>query len=290
MGSKMIRRLISGVTAVLLIATGLTLPTRAQRPVATVRLNMEKLTNPETREKLANLKEELERYVNDKEWTDNSYQYNIPVQIDILFERMQPTSHEDRWDARFILSNGSDYQASDKRWSFPYMIGKPFNWEGKFHPLTGMIDFYMYIMLGRELDKKKKLGGTIYYQKALEVVQQSKFSEFYQSGWKERQTLITKILSEDQIPLRELEYFFNQANRWFRVDNRKTASQYLRVIVMKLQEINPDKDELNRFYQLHHLDLARLMSVLGMRDELETLKRLNPANADTYQKFLDQIQ
>jgi hypothetical protein len=286
----MVRRVIARIISAFLLVTVLSSFSHAQRPIATVRLNMEKLTNPETRDKLANLKEELERYVNDKEWTDNSYQYNIPVQIDILFERMQPTSHEDRWDARFILSNGSDYQASDKRWSFPYMIGKPFYQEGKFHPLTGMIDFYMNIMLGRELDKKKKLGGTPYYQKALDVVQLAKFSEFYSSGWKERQTLITKILSEDQIPLRELEYFFNQANQWFRVDNRKTASQYLRVIVMKLEEINPDSDELNRFYQLHHLDLARLMSVLGMREELETLKRLNPANADTYQKFIDQIQ
>lgn len=286
----MLRKTILPVVLTIGLLACSLLPAYAQVPVATIRLNMEKLTSQETRDKLSSLKDELERYINDKDWTDNAYQYNIPVQIDILFERMQPTSYEDRWDARFILSNGSDYQASDKRWSFPYMQGKPFYQEGKFHPLTGMIDFYMYIMLGRELDKKKKLGGTPYYQKAQEVVQMSKFSEFFPYGWKERQTLIQQILDKDQIPLREIEYFFTQANQWLRLDNRKTAGQYLRVIVLRLKEINPDSKDLSRFYQLHHLDLARLMSVLKMRDSLEELKSLNPDNSSTYQKFLDQMK
>lgn len=278
------------LTFFLILSAGLRCtPAWAQRPVATVRLNTDKLTSQETKDKLINLKSELEQYVNDMDWTDNALQYNIPVQIDILFERMLPTSHEDRYDARFILSNGTDYQASDKRWSFTYMLGKPFYQEGKFHPLTGMIDFYMYIMLGRELDKKKKLGGTAYYQKANEILQLSKFSEFFQSGWKERQNHIERILSEDLLPLRELEYFFIQANQWFRLDNRKTSGQYLRVILLRLEKLKPGTEELNKFYQVHHLDLARLMSIMEMRDEIEELRKLDPDNSETYQRFLDQM-
>lgn len=263
-------------------------PAQSQNPVATVKLNTEKLAQ-ESREKVADLGSELGRYVNDYDWTDNSYNFNIPLQVDIFFELAQPTSFEDRYDARIVLSNGTDFQASDKRWTFAYMQGMQFAHTGQFNSLTSMLDFYIYVMLGQEYDKLKKLGGSDYYHKASEIVQLSKFSEFFQTGWRERQIYIEKILSDAQIPLRELEYFFVQASQWFKLDNRATAGQYLRVILIRLRGIDPENTGLQRFYQLHHLDLARLLSVLGMRSELEELAQLDPDDAATYKQFLEQI-
>jgi len=206
-----------------------------------------------------------------------------------MFERARATSFEDRYDAGFIISNGVDFQDSDKRWAFAYQAGETFSHTGQFHSLTGMLDFYIYILLGSEFDKLTKLGGTPYYQKADEVVQLSKFSEFFQTGWKERVNHISKILSEDLIPLRELEYYFTQANRWMRLDNRKTASQYMKVIIIKLKGLDPEMDQLKRFYQLHHLEFARVLSVIDMREELNELKLLDPDNEATYQQFIERI-
>lgn len=262
---------------------------QAQKPVAEVKINTEKLMQ-DMRDKLTGLKPELESYVNIRDWTDNLNQYTIPVKIDIFFESAQPTSFEDRYEARFVMSNGSDYQASDKRWVFPYLQNTQLSYSGKFNPLTGVVDFYLYIMLGQEYDKVKKLGGDPYYEKASDVIQQSKFSEFFQNGWKERQLHIEKLRSNDRIPLRELEYFFLQANQRLRLDDRKVAGQYLRVIILRLRELSPGTEGLERFYQLHNLDLARMLSSLSMRKELEDLKRLDPANSVTYQQFLDNIQ
>lgn len=263
---------------------------KAQRLVATVNINTEKLII-EAREKLVNLKSELENYVNDHEWTDNSKRYDIPVQVDIFIERALATSFEDRYEALLVLSNGTDYQASDKRWGFRYLQGSTqLSHTGQFEPLTGMLDFYIYIMLGQEYDKHAKLGGDAYYQTAFDIVQRSKSSEFFSEGWKERSLHIENIMSERRIPLRELEYYFLQSKQWFRLDDRKTASQYLRVILIRLKEINPELEGLDRYYQLHHLDLARILSILGMRKELNELMELNPANNATYQGFLDQIR
>ena len=277
--------LITGCFITLCLAASQAL---CQKLVATVNVNTEKLIQ-ESREKLANLSSELERYINDYDWTDNEYRYEIPLQVDVFFERAQPTSFEDRYDAVIVLSNATDFQASDRRWAFTYMQGSQFTHSGQFHPLTGMLDFYIYILLGQEYDKLAKLGGTEYYKKASKIVQLSKFSEFYQSGWKERESHIQQILSDERVPLRELEYFFVQAKQWMRLDNRKTAGQYLRVILIRLRKINPELKELNRFYQLHHLDMARWLSLLGMRQELEELSRLNPDNAVTYRQFIEQI-
>lgn len=272
----------------LLVLCLLATTSNAQRLAATVNINTEKLIL-EARQKLVNLKSELENYVNGHEWSDNSRRYDIPVQIDIFFERAQATSFEDRYEALLVLSNGTDYQASDKRWSFRYQQGIPFSHTGQFDPLKGMLDFYIYIMLGQEYDKISKLGGDDYYQKAFDVVQQSKSSEFYSNGWKERSLHIEMIMSEYRFPLRELEYYFLQSKQWFRLDDRKTAAQYLRVILIRLKNINPELEGLDRFYQLHHLDLARMLSVMGMRKELSELMDLNPANKTTYQSFFEQI-
>jgi hypothetical protein len=263
-------------------------PAEAQRLVATVSTNTEKLIL-EARQKLINIKEEVENYVNDYQWCDDSRRYSIPVQIDIFFERAQATSFEDRYEALLILSNGTDYQASDKRWGFRYQQGTPLSHSGQFEPLTAMLDFYIYIMLGQEFDKIAKLGGDPFYQKAFNVVQQSKSSEFFADGWRERSLHINNIMSEIRYPLRELEYYFLQSKQWYRMDNRKTANQYLRVILIRLKAIDPELTGLDRFYQLHHLDIARMLSVLGMRKELDELIILNPANKVTYEQFISQI-
>jgi len=259
----------------------------AQKPVATVNVNLDKITQQATKDKLTDFINQLEEYINSYDWTDNSHRFNISVQIDIMVERVRPVNFEDRWDALFVISNGSDFQESDKRWLFAYQQGDILNHAGDFDSMTSMVDFYINMMLGQELDKKSKLGGTSYFEKANEIVQLSKFSEFYQTGWKERSTRIAKSLSKDNITLRELEYFFIQAKQWMRMDNRKTSSQYLRVIIFRLKEMNPNIEGLNKFYQLHHLELARLLSSNGLNDELSEIINLDPANAETYRQFLD---
>ncbi len=287
-GKIMNRTIYSAILCMGIVLGLLSSAARSQKPVAEVKINTEKLIQ-EVRDKLVNIKLELETFVTNRDWSDNPMQYDIPVKIDIFFESAQPTSFEDRYVARLVLSNGTDYQASDKRWVFPYQQGTKLSYAGQFNPLTGMIEFYMYIMLGQEFDKANKLGGDPYYQKANDVIQQSKFSEFFQNGWKERQLHIEKLLSKERIPLRELEYFFLQAKQRLRLDDRKVAGQYLRVIIIRLKGMNPEMEGIERFYQLHHLDLARMLSTLSLRKELENLTHLDPSNAVTYRQFLEGI-
>jgi hypothetical protein len=262
---------------------------QAQRPVAEISINTEKLL-PENRDKLGSLIQELQKYINDYSWTDNALHYDIPIQINIFFDKVQPKSYEDQYDAQFVISNESDFQRSDKKWRFPYMQNKPFTHAEQFQPLTGMMDFYINIILGNELDKRFKLGGSAYYQKAFQVAQLSKFSDFYSTGWKERSDDINKILEDSQKAFRELAYFFIQGEQDFRKDDRKAAGQYLRVVMLRLQKMSADDENVKRFYQLYNLSLARMLSALGMRPELLTLVQLDPDNAVTYRQFLEQVQ
>jgi len=261
---------------------------QAQRLVAQVSLNTEKLLQ-ESKDKLAPLQDQLVRYINDYDWSGVSSGYEIPVQVDVYFERADPASFEDRYDARLVVSNQSDFQESDKRWRFAYQQGAQLNHAGQFNSLTSALDFYFYILLGQQFDKSTKLGGTPYYQKAYQVAQLSKFSEFFQWGWQERLTRIEKLQSDAQIPLRELNYFFVQGRNRLRVDDRKTAEQYLRVVVLRLHHLNPEDESTQRFYELNSFELGRMLTTLGLRQQLQDLSAMDPAHQATYDAFFKQM-
>ncbi len=262
----------------------------AQILKAEVTINTEKLIQ-EAREKLTNLQDQITRYINDYAWIENlNSRYEIPLQVDIYFERAEPTSFEDRYDARLVLSNKGDFQQSDKRWKFAYQQGSQLAHIEQFNSLTSVLDFYIYILFGQEFDKTARLGGSPYYQKAFQVAQLAKFSEFFPYGWKERLAEIELLQSESQQPLRELEYYYAQAANRLRVDDRKTAGQYLRVIILKSKSLNPEDARTQRFFELRHLDLARMLSVLELADQLQELALIDPAHEVTYREFLKQVK
>jgi hypothetical protein len=263
-------------------------PAGAQQIQAQISLNTEKLLQ-DAKDKLVSLPDQVKRYINEYDWLQTQSRYPINVQVDIYIERATATSFEDRYDARLVISNQSDFQESDKRWQFPYQQGSQLTHANQFNALTGAIDFYLYMLLGGEFDKLTKLGGSDYYDKAYQVAQLSKFSEFFEWGWKERQAHIEKIRSDAYIPYRELRYFFVQARNNLRVDNRKASEQYTRVVLIRLKGLNPDAEETQRFYELNSLELARLMVAFGMRSQLQELTVQDAAHAATYQEALKQL-
>lgn len=259
-----------------------------QQIQAKVILNTEKLLQ-ESKDKLVPLADQLTRYVNEYDWLQAQSRYLIEVQVDIYIERAEPTSFEDRYEARLVIGNKGDFQESDKRWKFPYQQGSQFTHADQFNALTGVLDFYLYMLLGGEFDKASKLGGTDYYAKAYQVAQLSKFSEFFQWGWKERLAHIENIRSDSNLPYRELRYFFIQARNNLRVDNRKAAEQYLRVVLIRLKGLNPENEATLRFYELNSLELARLLAAFGMRSQLQELAVQDSPHAATYQEALKQL-
>ena len=263
-------------------------PAGAQQIRAKVSLNTEKLLQ-ESKDKLVSLADQLTRYINEYDWLQQQGRYPINVQVDLYVERAVPTNFEDRYEARLVIGNQSDFQESDKRWQFPYQQGAQLTHADQFNAFTGVIDFYLFLLLGGEFDKASKLGGTDYYAKAYQVAQLSKFSEFFQWGWKERLAHIEKLRSDAYIPFRELRYFFVQARNNLRVDNRKAAEQYLRVVLIRLRSLNPEDEATLRFYELNSLDLARLLTAFGMRNQLQDLTAQDAAHAATYQEALKQL-
>ena len=246
-------------------------PMIGQEIEATVEVVLDKLPI-ENQEKLTNLSGELERYLNRHEWCQNEYGYKVPVSVNVYFEEAKATSREDRYEARFIISNQSDVQYSDYRWEFNLDQNPRFEHSTTYDPFTGLIDFYIHLIIGFEFDRIEKLGGRDYFQNARNVVEQAKFGRFI-LGWDRREDILNDILSDESQPTREMKFYYYTGIYYYEFRELPDARIYLKKALSYLENL-PD-DDRERFFSLNYHQMGLALRQLDMQEELELLMRID---------------
>lgn len=257
----------------------------AQQVNADVKLILERLPL-EKQKKLATLEKDIETYLHEYTWLEE-IEGEIPLQIQIVLQDVS-ASFEDRYSGTFLVSNVSDLQYYDKYWKFPYQAGdRLVHQEGVFDPFTGFIYFYMYLILGGELDKYSLLGGTKSYEKAKHILDQARFNTQFMLGWDERSKLLQSILSEDNIPFRKAKYYL-----WIAIaygaEEDTTAEKYglegIAILTEFLKE-HPDHKEAKDFLKAHHIELAE--SLKNFPSLIEKLIALDSEHEAVYRRYLE---
>nr|MBC8205286.1 DUF4835 family protein [FCB group bacterium] len=95
--------LLSLISAVIILATNCA----AQKIICEIRINLDKLPS-ESQPKLRRLSDEVDNYINNYEWTEDEFQYDMTCEMEIAFSKAMSTSYEDRYEASFVISNGVD--------------------------------------------------------------------------------------------------------------------------------------------------------------------------------------
>jgi hypothetical protein len=275
---------LAGMTVIPALLFPVPLP--AQKLKSKINMVMERLPL-EKQKKLLNLGDMLETYINTYDYTDSQSNDEIPVQIQI-FMTDNSVSYESRYSGTFLVSNTTDIQYYDKYWKFPYQEGNPLvHLENVYEPFTGLIDFYLYILLGGEFDKYDKLAGSPFYEKAKQINEQAKFNTQFVWGWDERTKLISFLLSDDNKPFRLMkDSYFAGMSYAGRQDT--TARRLCRNAVFALEkvlQVNPDHKEAVQFLNVHHPEMLDLLK--GDRPVIEALMRMDAARAATYKQYLE---
>ncbi|MFH1942434.1 MAG: DUF4835 family protein [bacterium] len=256
----------------------------AQQIKADVKLTLERLPL-QKQQKLKDFAEVIETYINDYDWTGELSDEVIPVSIRI-FLMDNSVSYEERYSGTFLISNNSDIQYFDKYWRFPYQSGEPvIHNENVFHSFTGFLEFYMYLIIGGEYDKYGRFLGTRFFERAKNISIQAKFDVQFMVGWKEREELVDKILSEENKPFRMMKDLFFLGISYVGEEDstaRKYCSQALSVLD-EILEKDPDNDKALQFLQSHHLEYIDLFK--DDQDIIEKLIRLDPEHAESYKQY-----
>jgi hypothetical protein len=275
-------------STVLAVCLGLSasVPLSAQKLQSKINMVMERLPL-EKQKKLADLGGMIETYINTHDYTDSQSDDEIPASIQI-FMTDNSVSYESRYSGTFLISNTTDIQYYDKYWKFPYQEGNPLvHIENVYDPFTGLIDFYLYILLGGEFDKYGPLAGSPFYEKAKQINEQAKFNTKFVWGWDERTKLIDFLISENNKPFRLMKdmYF---AGMSYAGDQDTTARRFCRGAVFALEKVlkaDPEHKEAVQFLNVHHREMLDLLK--DDREVLEALLRIDPAREKTYRQYLE---
>lgn len=240
-------------------------------------------------EKMKGFDAVVKEYIQNANWFEEGDAVPVAVSLQ-LFLTDSPSNFEDRYNCEFLIS-GADVQYFDKRVRFPYQPGDPLVYsEQHIEPLTGVIDFYVNMVLGNELDKYNGFGGDFYYKRAQNIAALGKFvrTEFIR-GWTEREELIKRVFKEPFKTFRRMKdyYFFAlyvlEENRSDAYKNFRTAFDLMETVMEKKTEM----DEPRQFLDAHYHEIIGIFKNYDNKDDVfKKLMKIDPDHKELYEKHI----
>ena len=169
-----------------------------------------------------NLKQTLEQFVNERQWTELQFQKNerIVCNFNITINKYDKTNNLFECTA-MIQANRPVYNSqytttlynnkdADFNFEFAQFDQRNHSDENVDNQLTALFAYYAYLIIGLDLDSFSPLGGTDVLQRCLYLVNNTQNLNF--TGWKafensrNRFAIINDYMEEGMKPFRMLQY------------------------------------------------------------------------------------
>lgn len=254
---------------------------------------------------LSDLEEQIEAYMNERSFTEDRYidVERIDCIMQIIFEEAVTLTS---FQARVVLSTSRPIygvpqtstilQVSDQGWQFNFTQGTPLVFDlERFDPLTSVLDFYAFLMLGYDYDTFDEYGGTVYFERARRIAELAESQGAV--GWTDlggergRADLVDQVLDPRFKPLRKayFDYHFGGLDQF--VAETELARRNTLSAIESLEDLY---DEVSRSYVLDIFfstkadELAAIFDDSPLSSEAyDLLSRLDPSNLPKYSKLVN---
>lgn len=259
------------------------------------------------REAFREMQQAMFEFVNNTIWTNYSFKLEERLECTILLTLSKRVT-SDQYEGKLNLVlrrpiyktnyNTTMFNYIDKDVVITYSEGEPLIFsEGSFSSnLTSLIAYYIYVFLGIDADSYSKFGGTPYYEKAQNIVQNAQNSS--EPGWKafenmkNRYWLTENLLNSQYRPIRESIYEFHRKGLDVMYDNVETGRNNIAESLKLLQQANRTKP--GSFLLRLYLDAKRdeIIKIFGegspntKAEVVNIMKEIDPANGSKYQTIL----
>ena len=209
------------MTLLTALLTCFSVTTRGQELQATVTINHNQIQGTDA-SVFDNLKETLESFINDKQWTNLQFQKNerIVCNFNITVTKYDKNSNVFTCKA-VIQANRPVYNSAytttlynntdnDFNFEFAQFDQLEFNEETVDNQLTALCAYYAYLIIGMDLDSFSPMGGEDVLQRCMNLVNNAQNLQF--TGWKSfdndrnRFAIINSYLDGAMAPFRQLQY------------------------------------------------------------------------------------
>lgn len=294
----MLRRFI---IACILVCASTQYVTYAQELNATVRVDMSQL-QLDDRTDVRTMEGDIKTYLNAQRYTRDEWEgERIPVDVTVYLFSKNGSSYSARLTivSRRLVNNNPNsgsplLRVYDKEWSFNYTFSPSLSFQSmRYDEFTSVLDFYMLIAIGMDMDTYEDLGGDRLYTDAKQIAQLgnakglSQFSSNYQPGEYTRMALITDLTDPRYQDFRRLMYDYHVAVDEYELDKDKGRSLMTSTIKgiadFKRSVISNRSVLLQAFFDAKSGEIADMFRGIKESTVWKDLLYVDPGNTQLYE-------
>lgn len=253
------------------------------------------------------LQTSIMEFMNGQRWTEHIYKSEERIDCSILINIREVIGSDEFKGTIQVQARRPVYNSSynsplvnylDQNLHFRYVEFEPlvYNPNTMESNLVAILAYYAYVILGYDYDSFSANGGTPYFQQAQNIVNMSQNAR--ESGWKSfestrnRYWLMENILSEDHSPLRTCFYQYHRRGMDLMAEKPEEGRSNLGSALEMLQKVyrqRPNSFALGFFFDAKTEELLNVFANAPSMEKgrvVNTLKEVDPANADKYQDLL----
>lgn len=293
----------AGILMGILITICSSAPLSAQEIDATVTIDRSQLSSTSLNY-LDNLPQQIEAYINQHEWTNTNFNENERIKMSLQINLLSVENYN--FEAQIIVRsqrpiynttrNTVIFLFNDEKWNFEYTPNRTFlHDELQFDPLTSLLDFYVYLVLGYDFDTFEKLGGTAYYQQAQNIISLAQTTPAI--GWsrssnqRNRTQLLTSLLQTNFEPFRTALYQYHREGIDQFLNNPKQARDQILSALKNIQQAQRQTSSdllFDTFFNAKYREITSIFEDAEPQIRLEAynlLSNIDQGHLSEYQKL-----
>ncbi len=255
-----------------------------------------------------NLRNSIYEFINNRTWTNYSYKIDERIECSMLITINERIS-QDEFKGTINLQlrrpifntsyNSVLFNYIDKDFQFKYIEFQNLDYADNVFTsnLTAVLAYYCYIFLGLDFDSFSLNGGTPYFEKAQNIVNQAQNAP--EKGWKSfesqknRYWLVENLLNNAYNSVRQASYKYHRLGldvMYDNVENGRTSISDAIDLLKKAYREKPGLYSLQIFMEAKSDEIVNIFSKAAPQDKariITSLIEIDPANAGKYQNMMN---
>ena len=253
-----------------------------------VDLDMRRLSEGD-RQLFNTITEDIKNYLLNTQFSSDVIDLEMIIDIHFVLESVSQGGSQTTVNAQAIISNKMDQFYYAKGVQFPYSRGRKMYYTTSFDPLASFLDYYAFMLIAAELDTWDYMGGTSFFNRAVELSDIGKDSDWPQ-GWDDRWKKARKIKNNQYLRSMRFNYFSAwYAYKYAEELDIKIIEESMNTFYDELKEIDKklgSNKETLKFLDAYHINIAELLAALGIRGGLELLRLYDHDHKKVYESYL----
>lgn len=282
----------------------------AQELKCSFQLNSQKIQGT-NRNVFNTLQSSVYEFINNTPWTQHKFSENERIECTLILTLNEQSGDEYKGTMNLQLRRpiyGTSYNSPvinfiDQNIQFNYIENQKLEFNEAAHQdnLTAILAFYIYIILGYDYDTFSPLGGTEYFEKAKQIVDNAQNApergwKAYESSKKNRYWIVENMIDDKYRALRRAMYTYHRRGLDLMIDKQPEGRDAVLQAITEVQKVYRSRPDADMLAIQLFLDAKReeIINIFSRASATEKAKAVNVMvdidriNAQQYQNLLKQ--